>query len=412
MLSADPTGGDLLYHVGVRDFIRSVWTEPRAPDAPRRVWRDWAIVAVLVPTAMLEWVLRPDLPWRTVWLIACLALLPSLLWRRVAPFASVAVVFGTIMVLDVARLVSGSAPLGLNTFVFVMLLAYSLARWGSGREFLLGLPFMLATATISAVFDYTGLGDLIGGFAFFIAVLAVGAAVRYRGRARARELEQVKLFERAGLARDLHDTVAHHVSAIAIRAQAGLLASQANHRTTERGAPDSATRLEAATDALRVIEAEASRALAEMRGIVRSLRQDEPADYAPSPRIADIENLARASGDGPRVAVDITGETDDIPSSVSTAIYRLAQESVTNAVRHAQHATRIDVDVVADETSVTLRVRDDGENGHTKATATPGYGVLGMIERAGLLGGQCEAGPDRERGWTVTAVLPRDGSPA
>ncbi len=411
MLSADLTEGDLPYHGGVRDFFRSVWTEPRAPDAPRRVWRDWVLVAVLVPTAVLEGVLRPDLPWRAVWLIACLALIPSLLWRRVAPLATVAVVFGTIMVLDVARLVSGGKPLALYTMLFVMLLCYSLARWGSGREFVLGLPFMLAAATISAVFDYTGLAELIGGFAFFIAILAVGAAVRYRGRARARELEQVKLFERAELARDLHDTVAHHVSAIAIRAQAGLVASEA-HQRTERGARDPAMRLEAATDALRVIEAEASRALTEMRSMVRSLRRDDPADYAPSPRIADIENLARATGDGPRVAVDIAGETDDIPSSVSTAIYRLAQESVTNAVRHAQHATRIDVDVVADDISVTLRVRDDGEKSHGRAIANPGYGVLGMIERAGLLGGQCEAGPDRERGWTVTAVLPRNGSPA
>ena len=81
-------------------------------------------------------------------------------------------------------------------------------------------------------------------------------------------------------------------------------------------------------------------------------------------------------------------------------------------MRHAQHATRIDVDVLADETSVTLRVRDDGEKSHARSTATPGYGVLGMIGRAGLLGGQCEAGPNRERGWTVTAVLPRSGSPA
>ena len=411
MLSADPTEGDLPYHGGVRDFFRSVWTEPRAPDPPRRVWRDWVLVAVLVPTAVLEWALRPDLPWRTVWVIACLALIPSLLWRRVAPFPTVAVVFGAIMVVDVARVVSGGAPTGLYTMAFVLLLCYSLARWGSGRKFVLGLPFILATATISAVFDYTGVADLIGGFAFLTAILAVGAAVRYRGRARARELEQVKLFERAELARDLHDTVAHHVSAIAIRAQAGLVASEA-HQRPERGAQDPAARLVAATDALRVIEAEASRALAEMRSMVRSLRRDDPADYAPSPRIADIENLARATGAGPRVAVDIAGETDDIPSSVSTAIYRLAQESVTNAVRHAQHATRIDVDVVADETSVTLRVRDDGEKSHARSTATPGYGVLGMIERAGLLGGQCEAGPNRERGWTVTAVLPRSGSPA
>jgi signal transduction histidine kinase len=411
MLSADPPGGNLPYHGDVRDFLRSVWAEPRASDPPRRVWRDWALVGVLIPTAVLEWALRPDLQWRTVWMIACVALVPSLLWRRTAPFTTVAVVFGVVTVLDVARLATGNDPLEYYTMVWVLLLCYSLARWGSGREILLGLPFMLVPALISAVFDYTGLAELIGGFALFVAILAIGAAVRYRGRARARELEQVKLSERAELARDLHDTVAHHVSAIAIRAQAGLAASSVDHRTVH-GAGDPAAGLAVATDALRVIEAEASRALAEMRSMVRSLRSDEAADYAPNPRITDIEDLARATGGGPRVAVEIVGETDDIPSSVSTAIYRLAQESVTNARRHARHATRIDVGVVADDTSVTLRVRDDGENLHGKGIATPGYGVLGMIERAGLLGGHCEAGPDRERGWTVTAVLPRNGSTA
>ena len=95
-------------------------------------------------------------------------------------------------------------------------------------------------------------------------------------------LEQVKLLERERLARDLHDTVAHHVSAMAIRAQAGLATM--------------ATQPDAAGEALRVIEAEASLALAEMRTMVRVLRRDVPADLAPSPVIADIERLATGPG--------------------------------------------------------------------------------------------------------------------
>jgi signal transduction histidine kinase len=98
----------------------------------------------------------------------------------------------------------------------------------------------------------------MGGFAVLLASVALGEAFRYRAGARVRGLDQMRLLEREGLARDLHDTVAHHVSAIAIRAQAGL-ATAASH-------PD------AATDALQVIEAEASRTLAEMRSMVRVLR--------------------------------------------------------------------------------------------------------------------------------------------
>jgi signal transduction histidine kinase len=131
-------------------------------------------------------------------------------------------------------------------------------------------------------------------------------------------------------------------------------------------------------------------------------------DLAPSPRIADLARLG--SGAGPSVDVEIDGDTGDLSPSVGSAIYRLAQESVTNARRHARHATRIHVRVAADDTSVRLRVTDDGETGH--AGATPGYGLIGMTERADLLGGTCEAGPNTDRGWTVTAVLPRGGAAA
>jgi signal transduction histidine kinase len=85
------------------------------------------------------------------------------------------------------------------------------------------------------------------------------------------------------------------------------------------------------------------------------------------------------------------------------------QESVTNARRHARHATRIEVRVTVDDTAVRLRVSDDGDTSPIRPSP-PGYGLIGMIERADLLGGTCAAGPGPDRGWTVTAVLPRTGS--
>jgi signal transduction histidine kinase len=217
--------------------------------------------------------------------------------------------------------------------------------------------------------------------------------LRYRARARQRELDQVKLLERERLARDLHDTVAHHVSAMIIRAQAGLATAPLNPS--------------AATDALRVIEAEASKALAEMRGIVRVLRTDEPAELAPTPQVADLHTLAGRHLAGPAVEVAVDGDVEDLPAPVGTAIFRLAQESVTNARRHARNATRIAVSVVADDRSVRLQVTDDGEAAPARAATAGGFGLAGMIERAGLVGGTCEAGPGPVRGWTVTAVLPR-----
>jgi signal transduction histidine kinase len=112
-------------------------------------------------------------------------------------------------------------------------------------------------------------------------------------------------------------------------------------------------------------------------------------------------------GEGPRVDVELSGDLEGLRPMVGAAVYRIAQESITNAVRHARRATRIDVRVTGEQDWVRLTVLDDGESG---AASPPGYGLAGMSERAALLGGTLEAGPSAERGWLVTATLPRNGA--
>jgi signal transduction histidine kinase len=382
----------------VVDLLRSMWDEPRPPGAPARVWRDWVLVGLLVPLSVLEGLLRPDLPMPALSVIVVCALTPLLLWRRRQPLVAVAVAFGATGLIS---LVTGRAVESYAT-AFVLILIYALSRWGSGREVVLGTAVIAAEVVVDAVHEPDA-GDTVAGLAVLSACLALGAALRYRAGARRREVDRIRLLERERLARDLHDTVAHHVSAMAIRAQAGIATADLH--------PD------AATDALRVIEAEASRALTEMRAMVRVLRRDgpaEPAELAPTPGIADLVGLAGQAGTrgGPRVDVGLSGDLDGVAAPIGAAIYRLAQESVTNARRHARHATRIEVRVDADDTSVRLRVTDDGDTGAARPAAAPGFGLIGMIERADLLGGSCEAGPHAGRGWTVTAVLPRSGAPA
>lgn len=370
-----------------------MWDEPRAPDPPRRVWRDWVLVGVLEVLAVLEGALRTGLPSRAVWVPVAVGVMPTLLWRRTRPLLMVAIAFGAT---GGVSLLMGREQSGMFTMAAMLLLPYALYRWGSGREVVIGSAIVLVNVGIALIANDATPGDAAGGFAVLSAAIALGLAFRYRAGARLRELDQVKLLERERLARDLHDTVAHHVSAIAVRAQAGLATS--------------ASRPEAATDALRLIESEAARTLAEMRTMVRVLRQHQLAELTPNPRITDLERLASRSRDGPSVDVKLRGDLDDLPSAVEVAIYRLAQESVTNALRHARDATRIEVRVNADDTSVRLRVSDDGDAGPLQPT--PGYGLVGMRERAALLGGTCEAGPNPDRGWSVVAVLPRNGSAA
>ena len=379
----------------INSVVRSLRNEPRPAAPPVRVWRDWALVAVLVPTALLEGILRTDVAWRPVALALAVALVFPLLWRRTHPLAVVAVLFGAIIVLNLATLINGPATsVGLYTMIYVLLVPYALLRWGSGREVMVGLSLIVVAGVLGIASDFNGFGEAAAGFVFLMFPAVLGALVRFWTTSRTREIDQVRLREREQLARELHATVAHHVSAMVVRAQAGRVVAPSDPG--------------AALDALRVIEEEGSRTLLEMRMMVGALRDRETADLAPQNGIADIERLAGSLDDEPRVQVRLTGDLDALSPAVGAATYRIAQESVTNALRHARNATRIDVQVVGEEHDVRLTVRDDGESVHASSVAS-GFGLVGMTERAALLGGTLAAGPRPDHGWLVDAVLPRDG---
>ncbi|WP_030440301.1 sensor histidine kinase [Actinoplanes subtropicus] len=360
-------------------LLPALWDEPRAPGAPPRNWRDGALAGTFCALAVVEGLTRPDLPGGAVAVVLVVLLAPTLLWRRSHPLLMVAIAFPATFV---APFLTGGVPPEARSLAFLILLPYSLLRWGSGRSIAAGIAIMVAKIVASVAAGQMTAGTALAGAAVTFAVAALGVAMRYRAAARRRELDQVRLVERERLARDLHDTVAHHVSAMAIRAQAGL--AMAGSDPT------------AATDALKVIEAEAAKALTEMRTVVAALRSDDP-----------VPLLAFAGGHPP-VDLDVTGDLNTLAPAVGAAVFRLAQEAVTNARRHARDATRIEVRVATDDEAVHLRVTDDGSPAE-EPPAGRGFGLAGMRERAELLGGVCTAGPDPGRGWSVTATLPRTG---
>jgi signal transduction histidine kinase len=376
----------------VSSAVRSFWAEPPAPDPPAPAWRDWVLVAVLVAVGVLEVIFHEHLVWRPIALVFGLTPVVALPWRRTHPLLVTAVVFGATTIGDVVTRLGTGEPMELVTVAYVLLLPYALFRWGSGREAVIGMAIVAAGQLPTAI--ALELGEVVAAILFFSLSAALGASKRYRTSSRRRAKDEVKLRERAQLARELHDTVAHHVSAIAIQAQAGRTVS------SQPGA---------AADALGAIEEEASRTLTEMRAMVEALRQGEEPELAPQRGVADIHRLAGHGGDGPHVYIQLTGDLDRLRPSVDAAVYRLAQESITNALKHARHATRIDVQVSGDDASVRLTVRDDGDAGPSGADWSSGYGLVGMTERAALLGGTLEAGPSAGGGWAVTAVLPRNG---
>ncbi len=377
----------------VRDGLRALWNEPRPPQPPAPVWRDRALVAAVVSWSVVETLLREDLAWGPVMVTVCTLIALSLLWRRAHPLGAVAAGFGTLIAFDVARILAAVDTTGLLSIAAVLVLPYSLFRWGAGREAAVGLGLILAWLPITHVAEPQSAGEMFAGYGFFLSSAAWGAAIRFHATVRARDVEQAKLRQRSELARELHDSVGHHVSAIAVQAQAGRALAASD---TDR-----------ALAVLATIEEAASRTLEEMRAMVGILRDGNEAELAPPPGLADIERLAHGLGEGPRVDVHLSGDFAELSPSVGAALYRIAQESVTNGLRHARHATRITVRVADEGDEVRLTVRDDGEAGAGARTSS-GHGLAGMSERATLLGGTVRAGRGPgERGWTVDAVLPK-----
>nr|WP_238352885.1 histidine kinase [Kribbella solani] len=235
-----------------------------------------------------------------------------------------------------------------------------------------------------------GRAEVFGGSVLLLLVVALAVVFRYRADLWRRQQREIRNQERVALARELHDTVAHHVSAIAVQAQAGGVVA--------------GLRPEKAVEVLAAIEREASRTLAEMRSMVQLLREDEATAYSPQLGVADLPALARTEAT-PTVEVSLDGALTQLARPVDAALYRLAQESLTNAVRHARSATRVSIDVRREGNTVKLSVSDNGQT-EPGPPPRPGFGLLGMAERAQLLGGSLSAGPAPEGGWLVEAVLP------
>jgi signal transduction histidine kinase len=232
-----------------------------------------------------------------------------------------------------------------------------------------------------------------------------GRAMRYR-REREGSLERLTLDleqqqeqkaraavaeERVRIARELHDVVAHAISVIVLQARGG--------RRSLATDPDEAR------EALDTIEATSIEALAEMRRLLGMLRtDDEQIALAPQPSLRHLEPLARQVGEaGLPVALVVEGEPIELPPGVDLAAYRIVQEALTNALKHAGPATARVV-VRYGKNEVELEIADTGLA--PPASDGNGHGLVGMRERAALYGGHIEAGPRDGGGFAVRAHLP------
>ena len=203
------------------------------------------------------------------------------------------------------------------------------------------------------------------------------------------ERDQAADEERLRIARELHDVVAHNVSVMAIQAGAARVSGNSSK------------------EALQSIESTARDTLAELNRLLGVLRKQSDAPLAPQPGLDQVDALLKSANDaGLETTLKITGEKRPLPAALDLTAYRIVQEAITNALKHA-HASRLEVRVAYREGALELTIRDNGEGQSEAAVkASTGHGLIGMRERVELFGGELEAGSSNVGGFTVRSRLP------
>jgi signal transduction histidine kinase len=331
--------------------------------------------------------------------VACLVLA----WRRRWPVAVLALSIAAASVFTLLGYVNGAvlvAPMGA---------LYTVAAFSSSIRRAVGYGIATLVVLGGASIAVNPLGRFGGGVVilpFMVAIVVVaGIAVANRRayvdsiRDRAEQDTRRRIDEeRLRIARELHDVVAHTMATINV--QAGVAAHVMS------------TRPEAVADALQAIKAASKEGLSELRAILNVLRQADDADPTqPAPGTAQLETLiSGASRAGLDTTLTVTGDPVPLPSAVDLAAYRIVQESLTNAIRHAGPATAA-VSLGYGRDELRIEVTDTGRGlSDPGAGHNGGHGLAGMRERAATVGGTLETGPGSAGGFRVAARLPLNGT--
>jgi len=307
------------------------------------------------------------------------------------------------------------------TDVAILILLYTLAAYTPRRTSVWGLAVCLAGSAVGIVrwinlTNHGVLGWLIAGATLFAgpALLAwvLGDSMRYRrayyasleDRAARLEAERdaqaqiAAVAERARIARELHDVIAHNVSVMVVQADGASYTLDADPGR--------------AREALAAISATGRQALAEMRRLLGVLRREEEggtSERAPQPGIGELgELLDQARGAGLPVSFTVEGEPQALPGGIALTAYRIVQESLTNTRKHAGPVASASVTLRYSEAAVMLAISDDGRGdlGGAAMPGATGHGLTGMRERVAACGGSVAAGPRPGGGFEVVATLP------
>jgi signal transduction histidine kinase len=276
----------------------------------------------------------------------------------------------------------------LEVVAITALLLYADSRWWYDAIFVSG---MVAAAL--------GLGLYFAARRAYLAELHDRAERLERERDQQAELAAAA--ERARIAREMHDIVAHHLTVMTTLAEAAVAASSSSP--------------EKATDVMRSVAATGRRALADTRRLLGVLRERDrtgagsAADLQPVPDLGQLDVLIeQVRSAGLDTTLELRGQAPDLPAGTQLAVYRLVQEALTNTLKHGGEGARASVRLSFVPGELRVDVNDDGAGSAAPATAGVGGGLPGMRERIRAYGGDVQAGPRQPAGWAVSARLPLD----
>lgn len=322
----------------------------------------------------------------------------ALYWRRTWPLAVLAV---TLAASALSLVLDSSDLVGIAMIVALC----SAGRYVTDdRWSYLGLGGAFVLVGVSSVVAAVSVTEIGFGLVLMVGVWYAGRRVRSQ-RERAEQLERehaaearrVVAEERTRIARELHDVVAHRVSMMTVQAGAA--------RTVAGDDPEGALR------AMEAVELAGREALGELRHLLGVLRPEgEVGGLGPQPGLADVPRLVdQFMAAGLDVSLTMDRVATGLPARVDLFAYRIVEEALTNVLKHAGHGARTEVRLGIDNHGVAIQILDDGH----EATTLPGsgHGIVGMRERAMLLGGSLDARPRPGGGFQVIAHLPIGGGP-
>lgn len=358
-------------------------------------WVDLALTPVLLVWYALEVSLVPGLAHRPAAYVVGSVVVLGLAFRRSSPLV---VGWGTQLLLSLTE-PHLSLPAGPVTIAWFCAL-YTLAVATSSRWFVASVVMVVVANGWTGLLDFQD--PPIGaqfGLAAALVMLLVRLAVGGRDRqlrlaARERDVaaREAVVEERARIARELHDVIAHHVSTMVVQAGAERRSLPPEHQETR--------------DVLGSIEQVGRGALTEMRRMVSMLRQDHGHDLQPQPRLSDLPELVRQmNAAGLPVRMEVRGDQRPLADGLELSAYRIVQEALTNVLKHAGSTDTL-VEVSYAVESLELVVRDAGPQGPLIAPSGGGHGLAGMRERVSLYGGRLEAGDEASGGYRVRVLLP------